>query len=75
MADILYLTKELFEEGKIWQALEDYRALADIHIEIGNDNYICIFKDCKYDVKRTIMEFENYLIDLSNSGKVRNVRL
>ena len=70
MADILYLAKELFEEGKVRRALEDYRALADIHMKIESNHYICTFKDCKYDEKRTMMEFENYVIDLSNSGKV-----
>ncbi len=44
----------------------DYKKLAKIEIEEADGYWICTFLQCTYGLKRTMLEFENYLIGLSN---------
>ena len=43
-----------------------YRSIALIELSEDHSFYYLQFNECKYDEERTVREFENYLIDLTN---------
>lgn len=45
---------------------DDFSNIADIIVSDNNKYWICEFINSKASIERTIIEFENYLIDLSN---------
>ena len=62
----LLLTKEVYAKQCIMAAIADFSHLAKINV-IENEKYWeCIFAKCMIDNKKVMMEFENYLIGLSN---------
>lgn len=62
----LKLSVQIYTADNIKKAISDYSAIAEIKLSKSKEYYICEFTACKYDEKETIMEFENYLIDLHN---------
>lgn len=61
----LRLKKELFLLDNINLTVEAFSGLCKIEMSEQDDEYIFTFSNSRYDINETIMEFENYLIDLS----------
>jgi len=61
----LRLKKELFLLDNINLTVEAFCGLCKIEMSEQDDEYIFTFSNSRYDINETIMEFENYLIDLS----------
>ena len=61
------INKEIFDIGIVTKAIEDYSDIASINVSETKDYIELEFDNCKYDTEETIKEFENYLIDLTNS--------
>lgn len=60
------LSKNIYDESIIRQAIRDYGSIANIQLKSDSAYYDLQFENCKYDENRTLKEFENYLIDLMN---------
>lgn len=60
------LSKNIYDESIIRQAIRDYGSIANIQLKSDSTYYDLQFENCKYDENRTLKEFENYLIDLMN---------
>ncbi len=58
---------DIYSKKAIEQSIIDFNELCRIETETNNNYIICRFFDCKYDIKTTIDEFSNYVIDLMNS--------
>ncbi len=67
---ILKLSKEIYDDRAINMACKDYKEYARIIVKNNNDSYELLFDKCRYDKRRTILEFENYLIGLENKHYV-----
>ena len=63
----LLLSKYIYPADCVRQAADAFKEITQIHITEDNNVFYCFFDDCKYDVEQTTKEFENYLIDLSNT--------
>ena len=61
------INKEIFDIGIVTKAIEDYSDIASINVSETKDYIELEFDNCKYDTEETVKEFENYLIDLTNS--------
>lgn len=70
MKKILRLSKEIYKKEKITKAKEAFLKLADIYLNESNLYFECTFANCKYDEIKTIFEFENFLIGISNSERI-----
>jgi hypothetical protein len=66
----LYLSKELYSVQNIENAIKAFNNLARIKIKQDEKYYICTIQSSKYSVEETFSEFENYIIDLTNKGKL-----
>ena len=66
MNDILYLNCFIFNVDDIKQSIDDYSKIARIVLNTDGEYYSCRFNDCKYQKSLVKMEFENYLISVSN---------
>lgn len=62
----LTLCEDIYSEEKIKHVMQVYKDYARINLKKKDDKYILEFKNCKYDEKITIQEFENYLIGMEN---------
>lgn len=62
----LELSEDIYSEEKIKQVMQVYKDYAKIKMKKYDCKYILEFKNCKYDKKITIQEFENYLIGMEN---------
>ncbi len=61
------INKNIFDKEILLSAIEEYKDIATIKVD-ETDNYFNLqFNDCEYDEDETVKEFENYLIDLTNS--------
>lgn len=67
MNNILFLNKILYTEQQVRLAIYAYSDLARIRLDSNGKYWRCEFFQCQYEEKRTILEFENYLIELCNS--------
>ncbi len=65
MSNILYLNKELYKKNTLERAAIDYASLASVVINDSDRYWELVFSDCLVSSKRTMNEFENYVIDLS----------
>lgn len=65
----LILDNNIYSRYIVEKAINDYSEVAKIILGIKKEKMICKFSDSIYDVEKTIKEFENYIIDLSNSCK------
>lgn len=63
---IIKLSSSIYDQKKILESIHDFQELCTISIKYRDDYYCLCFENCKYDENKTISEFENYLIDLSN---------
>lgn len=63
----LNLSKSIYNKDSINRAIFDYKNFCRIEVRETNNYYLCSFYDCKYDMEKTMLEFENYLIDIINS--------
>ena len=66
MSNTLLLNKSLYDQKCILEAIDDFCRISNIRLESVEKYWKCIFVKCKLDVNRTILEFENYVIGLSN---------
>lgn len=64
----LRLNKNIYDQSYIQLAIHAFEDLCTIIFKDEEKYYTCLFNDCKYDIKETKKEFENYLIDLINSN-------
>lgn len=65
----LTLNKEMYSKEVILFAIKQYQELSMIKIVDRGKYWECLFSNCCYNQKITMMEFENYLINIIN---VRN---
>jgi len=65
----LILEREIYSESMIKKAIEDYSLIAQIKMDKNDSGIVCTFIKTEYDLDKTIDEFENYLIDLTNSNR------
>lgn len=63
----LRLEKSIYHSEKIRDAIRAYHGFADISESVEDGYCVLTFHSCKYDEERTVMEFENYLIELENT--------
>lgn len=66
MSGKLFLNKKIYEKNCLSKAIAAYRNIAEITFVEDSLYWICDFQNCKYGEERTVLEFENYLIELSN---------
>ena len=66
MNDGLLLLKEIYSIDRIRQTCNAFSDLAEITVTDSNKYWKCEFAECRFDYKKTICEFENYLIGVSN---------
>lgn len=64
----LKLNSEIYSTECIKRVQKVYKDLANIEITGKKGILLLRFSNCKYDEKRTIKEFENYLIGVENSN-------
>ena len=65
----LKLRKELYAQSAIDCAIDAYRGIAMITKSTNGSYEVCSFSECEFDEEQTVLEFENYLIDLMASEK------
>ena len=61
------INKNIFDKQILITAIEEYKYIATITVEETSDYFNLQFDNCEYDEEETAKEFENYLIDLTNS--------
>ena len=66
----LFLNKNIFEEAMVKLSIKAFDSIAHITLSQNENYFICLFYKCLYDIEETKKEFENYLIDLTNSHSV-----
>lgn len=64
--DRVILKREIYSIEAVKKAVADYQGLANIQIFEYEEEMVCQFRNCVYDITLTEMEFENYLIGLCN---------
>lgn len=62
----LILNKEMYSKEVILFAIKQYQELSMIKILDRGKYWECLFSNCCYNKKITMMEFENYLINIIN---------
>ena len=65
---ILELSKEIYSSIAIDNTITVFNHLATINKTETRHTWKLLFRRCKYDEKRTILEFENYLIGIENQN-------
>ena len=65
----IILDGTIYSESIVKKAIKDYSTIAKIRFESKDNNIKCEFISSKYELEKTIKEFENYIIDLSNSSQ------
>ncbi|PHU34234.1 HxsD-like protein [Pseudobutyrivibrio ruminis] len=68
MENRLRLNNNIYTEKNIEKAISAYSQLANISYKPEDDGIICEFNGCVNPLDITIMEFENYLIALTQRG-------
>lgn len=63
----LRLCRKIYDLKDITFSVNSYAGIADILIQQEESYIICKFTNCIYDLTKTMQEFENYLIQYSNS--------
>lgn len=62
----LLLSKEIYSINRIEEACEAFSHIVLIEIEDSLNYWKCDFSNCKFDEEKTALEFENYLIGITN---------
>lgn len=57
--------RELYDKDALFQAIQDYSALARIQVKETALGYVCTFDECRYGPERTVLEFANYVLELT----------
>lgn len=70
MNKILYLNKEIYDKQRIYMAINNFQNVAEVEVNEEKFYFVCEFCKCRYSTGLTIKEFENYLISLTNKGKI-----
>lgn len=70
MNSCLFLNKTLYDEKSIKRTISDFSHIAAIKLIEETDYWKCFFDYTKVSVDKTIHEFENYLIAVSNQRGV-----
>ena len=65
----ILLDGTIYSEHIVKKAIKDYSMIAQIRLEVKNYNIICVFDSSEFNMEKTMKEFENYIIDLSNSSR------
>ena len=60
------MNKSIYEFKKIRYTIQAFGGICEVDIKEDSVYWICIFSKCGFDLERTIREFENYLISISN---------
>ncbi len=58
------ISKLLFRETSLRIAIDAYASIATIMYEDYPDCWALSFSKCRYDIRRSIREFENYLLSI-----------
>lgn len=58
--------KEIFDESAIKKTIVAFSKLTEVSMIEHGYYYICYFNNCLYEEAQTLLEFENYIIDLMN---------
>lgn len=66
MNDTLKLNRLFYTRDVLQEAKQAYKGLADIEIKEIEEYFFCRFLKCKYDLSETMLEFENYLMEVLN---------
>ena len=61
--------KKIYDLQQISLAIKAYSDITQINVMETEDYFILCFHNCKYLIERTVREFENYLIDLTNKNQ------
>ena len=65
---ILELSKEIYSSASVDNTINAFNYLVVIKKTETRRTWRLIFRKCKYDEMRTILEFENYLIGIENQN-------
>lgn len=57
--------KAIYSEKAIKQAILDYESIADIEMNNTPERYVCSIKRSDYPMETTMLEFSNYVLNLS----------
>lgn len=68
MNNSLRLNKLFYTYDILVKSKRDYADYADIEIEDNKEYFLCKFINCRYDTRETMLEFENYLIEVIHCG-------
>ena len=63
----LIIDLEIYSKKNIETVKELYKNLANIEEKTSGNKISLTFKNCRLDIRRTMKEFENYLIGLENT--------
>ena len=66
MNNVLLLNKQLYNDNNIKKSIEDFSEIVLIKCEEDEKYWKCSFTNNKASLERTMDEYENYLISLSN---------
>lgn len=66
---MLNLSKNIYDYSKIKNTVEAFEGIVNLDVYEEKERYICLFDNFKLDPSKTIMEFENYLINLMNRSE------
>lgn len=60
----LNLSKEIYQKPSVLEAMKDYEKLARIQFGEADHYWNLYFFETRYDMQKTVSEFENYLIGI-----------
>ena len=68
----IWFDKTFYSEIAIKRAIKDYAPLAEIKMNSTPECCICTISRSKYPMKTTILEFSNYVLNLSVMSEKKN---
>lgn len=57
--------KAIYSENAVKQAIHDYASIADIELVDTQERSICSINRSVYPIETTLLEFSNYVLNLS----------
>ncbi len=63
----LKLCGDIYKLDAVNYAAEKYSDISEVSINTDENYYVCRFNNCTYDLHITMQEFENFVIQVSNS--------
>ncbi|MBR4332526.1 MAG: HxsD-like protein [Clostridia bacterium] len=61
--------QSLYPEKLLRKAIADYASVGRIEVISKQNGFLCVFSSTLVDPERMANEFDNYLIELMNSGE------